>query len=187
MKSKFFLTVFFGVVVAPLIAQVDHDYNVNDREPLASVTLKKDQIPAAVIASVNKKFNKYDKLTWSRFPYALKEYGWVYDVGAQDIVLDRYEVQMKTTTGDDLWALYDSNGDLVETNEISRNVLIPEDIRVKLANSQYKDWRIVGNKEIVRYYHNHDDASVEQHLRITVEKDNVKRSISFNYNSRKDK
>jgi hypothetical protein len=38
----------------------------------------------------------------------------------------------------------------------------------------------VGNKEIIKYYHDNDFTSVEQHVRVTVEKDNVKRSISFN-------
>lgn len=44
-----------------------------------------------------------------------------------------------------------------------------------------KTGKIVGNKEIIRFYHDHDKSSVEQHFRITVEKDNVRRSISFNW------
>jgi hypothetical protein len=187
MKKILSLLVFFGLFVAPLVAQVDHDYNANDRIPVVRTSLSKDQVPAAVLASVNKKFDKLDKLTWSKFPYALKEYGWVYDVGASDIALNHFEVQMKTTNGDELWAVYDANGNLIETNEVSKNIMLPADIQQKIANSQYKDWKIVGNKETVRYYHDQNDASVEQHLRVTVEKDNVKRSISFNYNSKKDK
>jgi hypothetical protein len=51
----------------------------------------------------------------------------------------------------------------------------------KFQNSQYKDWKIVGSKEVIKYYHDHNNSSVEQHFRITVEKDNVKRGISFNW------
>lgn len=165
----------------PLIAQIDHDYNPNDRVPIMNETITKDQVPAAVIKAVNTQFDKNNPLTWSRFPFALKEYGWVYDVGASDIPLNRYEVTMKTNTGNDFWAVYSAKGELVETRELSKDIVIPHYIQEALANSKYKDWTMVGNKEIIKYYHDYDFSSVEQHLRITVEKDNVKRSISFNY------
>jgi hypothetical protein len=79
-------------------------------------------------------------------------------------------------------AIYTPNGDLVETREMSTNVIIPPDIMAEFQKSQYKDWKIVGNREIIRFYHEYNNkSSVEQHFRITVEKDKVKRSISFNY------
>jgi hypothetical protein len=165
----------------PLLAQVDHDYNPNDRVPVVNETITKDQVPAAVLKAVNTQFDKNNPLTWSKFPFALKEYGWVYDEGATDIKLNRYEVTMKTQSGNDLWAVYAANGDLIETNEMSVNVAIPPSVQEELSKSIYKDWTIVGNREIIRYYHDHNDTSVEQHFRITVEKNNVKRSISFNY------
>lgn len=171
----------------PMVGQVDHDHNLNDRVPVVTATISKDQVPEEVLKSVTRQFDKNDVLTWSRFPYALKEYGWVYDVGASDIPLDRFEVTMKTEEGTELWAVYSSKGELIETREMSVNIPVPTDIQKKIANSQYKDWTIVGNKEIIKYYHDHDERRVEQHFRVTVEKDNVKRSISFNYNSKKDK
>jgi hypothetical protein len=167
--------------VLPSLAQVSHDYNPNDREPSINATITKDQIPAAVLKAVNTQFDKDNPLTWSRFPYALKEYGWVYDVGASDVNLDRYEVTMKTGKGNDLWAVYAANGDLIETREALTNVAVPPSVMEALAKSQYKDWKIVGNKEVIRFYHDHNNSSVEQHFRITVENNNVKRSISFNY------
>ena len=164
----------------PLLAQVDHDYNPNDRVPVVNATITKDQVPAVILKAVNTQFDKNNPITWSRFPFALKEYGWVYDVGASDVNLNQYEVTMKTSTGDDLWAVYTANGELVETREVLKNAAISPSIMASLAKSQYKDWAIVGDKEIIRYYHDHDKSSVEQHFRITVEKNNVKRSISFN-------
>jgi hypothetical protein len=166
--------------VMPMIAQVDHDFNPNDKVPVTSQTLTKEQIPAAVMKAVNTQFDKNNPQTWSKFPFALKEYGWVYDVGASSLQLNRFEVTMKTTTGSDLWAVYDVDGNLIETREMSKNINIPRAIQEKLANSQYKDWTVVGSKEIIKYYHDHNAKNVEQHLRLTVEKDNVKRSISFN-------
>ena len=187
MKKILLFVSAWGVFILPLIAQIDHDFNSNDRVPVVNVKITKEQVPAAVLKAVNTQFDKNNQLTWSKFPYALKEYGWVYDVGAADVPLNRYEVTMKTTEGNDLWAVYNAEGQLVETNELSTNILIPQSIMDALSKSQYKDWKIVGNREIIKYYHEHNFSSVEQHLRITVEKDNVKRSISFNYKGNTDK
>lgn len=181
MKKLLFLVLVFSGFVLPILAQVDHDYNVNDRVPLVNATITRDQVPAAVIKAAQTQFDLNNPATWSKFPYALKEYGWVYDVGASDIKLDRYEVQMKTKNGHDLSAVYTDKGELVESRETSKDVALPSNVQLALSNSQYKDWKVVGDKEIIRFYHDHDNASVEQHFRITVEKDNVKRSISFNF------
>jgi hypothetical protein len=174
------LVVLFGFI-APMIAQVDHDFNLNDRVPIVNAKLTKDQVPAVVMKAFNTEFNISDPQTWSRFPFALKEYGWVYDVAASDIPLDRYEVTVKTKSGNDLWAVYDAAGDLIETREASTNVAIPPTVMAAFQKSQYKDWNIVGDKEIIRYFRDRDAKRVDQHFRITVEKDKVRRSISFNY------
>jgi hypothetical protein len=167
--------------IFPLLAQVDHDYNPNDRVPVANATLTKDQIPAAVLKACSTQFDKNNPLTWSKFPYALKEYGWVYDAGASDLNLNRFEVTMKTTAGNDLWAVYTADGNLVETREVYKDVALPVSVQQALAKSNYKDWTVVGNKEVIRFYHDGDNSSVEQHMRVTVQKDNVKRALSFNY------
>jgi hypothetical protein len=174
------LVVLFGFIF-PLLAQVDHDFNLNDRVPLVSAKLAKDQIPAAVLKAFNTQFDQNNPQTWTKFPYALKEYGWVYDVGSSDLTLDRYEVTMKTKGGNDLWAVYDIDGNLIETREASTNVAIPKAVMDSFLKSQYKDWSIVGDKEIIKFYHDHNSKSVEQHFRITVEKGKVRKSISFNY------
>jgi len=182
--KKVFLTGFTLIAfMFPALAQVDHDYNVADREPAISNTIPKSQVPAAIVAAVNAQFDQDNPQTWSKFPFALKEYGWVYDVAAENLQLDRYEVVMKTPKGDDLWAVYTNKGELVETREISKNTTIPPAVMTKFMNSQYKDWKIVGNKEIIRFYHDHvlNKSNVEQHFRITVEKDGSKKSISFNW------
>jgi hypothetical protein len=185
MKKLLVLCLVFSGFLFPLLAQVDHDYNVNDRVPIANVTITKEQVPAAVLKAAQTQFDMGNPMTWSKFPYALKEYGWVYDVGASDIKLDRYEVTMKNKEGHALWAVYSANGDLVESREVSNDVAMPANVQKALQNSQYKDWKVVGDKEIIKYYYDHDKANVEQHFRITVEKDNVKRSISFNFQGSK--
>jgi hypothetical protein len=166
----------------PLLGQIDHDYNTNDRVPIVNTYITKEQVPAAVLKSLDIQFDKDKPQTWSKFPFALKEYGWVYDVGSSDLALNRFEVTLKTKEGDDLWAVYSASGDLIETKEVSKNTVVPAYVMDALARSEYKDWQIVGDKEIIKYYHDHDITKAEQHLRLTLEKDNVKRSVSFNYN-----
>jgi hypothetical protein len=179
MKKLFISGLALIAFVLPSIAQVDHDYNSNDLVPVVDATLTKNQIPAAVLKEASTQFDLSKPQTWAKFPFALKEYGWVYDKGASEVKPDRYEVNLKTLNGSDLSAVYSADGKLIETREMSVNVPIPASVKESLAKSQYKDWEVVGSKEVIRYYH--DKNSVEQHFRVTVQKDNVKRSISFNY------
>ena len=181
MKKFLFSVLALLGLIFPLMAQVDHDFNNNDRDPLINSTITKDQVPAAILKAAQTKFDLNNSATWSKFPYALKEYGWVYDVGASDVKLDRYEVTMKTKEGHELWAVYNAQGELVESREASNAIPMPANVLDALAKSQYKDWKVVGDKEIIKFYHDNDNSGVEQHFRVTVEKDNAKRSISFNY------
>jgi len=168
--------------VFPSIAQVSHDFDPTDREPVVTAKLKKEQVPEQVLKAVNTQFDKNNPLTWSKFPYKLKEYGWVYDVNSPGNNLDSYLVTMKTTDGKDFQAVYTADGSLVESREMSVNVIIPKEVMKELQNSAYKDWNIVGNKEIIKYYRDRNNINVEQHFRITVEKENLKKSISFDWN-----
>jgi hypothetical protein len=179
MKKLIFSCLVILVFALPTIAQVDHDYNPKDLVPVPGPNLSKDQVPASVIKAASIDFNLSKPETWTKFPYALKEYGWVYDKDAADVKPDRYEVSMKATNGDDLYAVYSSDGVLITTREVNNNAPVPASVLEALSKSQYKDWKIVGNKETIKYYH--DKKNVEQHFRVTVEKDNVKRTVSFNY------
>jgi hypothetical protein len=179
MKKLFFAVIIFMALTLNAVAQVDHDYNPNDVTPAEGSKLSINEVPEAVLKAMKTDFALDDPLTWTKFPYALKEYGWVYDKAASGVKPDRYEVSMKTTNGDILFAVYSANGTLISTKETYINSTIPASVKEKLANSIYKDWAVVGTKEIIKYYY--DKNSVDQHFRVTVAKDNVKRTISFNY------
>ena len=181
MKKLLISVLAFTAFVFPLLAQIDHDFNVNDRVPVVNTIITRDQVPAAVIKGAETQLDLNNTATWSKFPYALKEYGWVYDVGASDIKLDRYEVTMKNKEGHDLWAVYSADGQLIESREASNNVAMPLHVQQALAKSQYKDWKVVGDKEIIKYYFDNNKKNVEEHFRLTVEKDGTKKAISFNF------
>jgi hypothetical protein len=180
MKKMLIACFVLAAFVLPLRAQ-DHDFNANDREPVINQKITKEQVPEAVQIAFNNRFDPNVPQTWSKFPYALKEYGWVYDVGASNVKLDRYVVSMKDSKGNDLMAIYNVKGELVETSEITHDGIVPPSVMSEFLNSKYKDWKIVGNKQIINFYHDHNNSSVEQHVRLTVEKDGVKRAISFNW------
>jgi len=183
-KLLIFLMLIPGMLTS-LLAQVDHDYSANDREAVVNETITKDQVPAAVLKAVNIRFDKNNPLTWSRFPYELKEYGWVYDINTKKQPVNHYQVTMKTATGDNFWAIYDAAGNLIQTREVSKNISLPAYVTDALGKSQYKDWKVLTDKEIIKYYHSQDGTDVEQHLRLTLEKNNVKKAVSFNYRASK--
>jgi len=163
----------------PLLAQVDHDYRLNDIIPVESLTLKKDQIPPAIVQAVNKDFSTGQAVTWGKFPYTLENYGWVVNPDAAGEKPDHYEVFIKAKDGSDVYAVYAANGTIIQSRSLYKNIALPAVVKDRLAKSQYKDWTIVGDKEIIKYLN--DEKDVIQHFRVTVEKNNVKRSISFNY------
>lgn len=174
---------FLGLLgfVLPSLAQVSHDYDPNDKEPIVKATITKDQVPEAVLKAASVQFNKDNPGTWSKFPYQLKEYGWVYDVNSTQKDLDHFEVTLKNTKGNVMEAVYNADGSLIQTRERSANVPVPKEVMTELGNSKYKDWAIIGDKEIINYYRDRNNANVERHFRITVEKGKERRSISFNW------
>jgi len=185
MKKLFFASLLLTTFVFRIEAQVDHDVNPNDVVPAPGEKLNNNQVPPVVLKAMLVDFSIDKPETWTKFPYALKEYGWVYDKDAASVRPEHFEVKMKTSDGDDLFAVYSSDGRLIQTREIFLNVDLPVEVKAKLADSQYKDWTIVGNREIIRYYH--DKNAVEQHYRITVAKGETERTISFNYQANANK
>jgi hypothetical protein len=163
----------------PMLAQVDHDHRLDDIVPLEFLTLKKEQIPPAIIKAVSAEYTTGQPLTWGKFPYVLERYGWVVSQNAGGEKPDRYEVMIKAKDGSDLYAVYDPDGTIIESRSLYKNIPLPVNVKNALSKSQYKDWAVVGDREIIRYYKTKKD--IEEHFRVTVEKNNVKRSISFNY------
>jgi hypothetical protein len=169
---------FLGFLI-PTLAQVDHDYNLNEKIPVATLDLKKEQIPLAIIKSVNADFKNGQALTAGKFPFVLENYGWIINKDASDQKPDQYQVYIKAKDGSDIYAIYNPDGKTIQSRAVYKNITIPEAVKLSLAKSQYKDWTVVGDKEIIMYYG--DKSNMLEHFRLTVEKNNVKRSISFNY------
>jgi hypothetical protein len=165
----------------PMIGQSSTNAFNGDNEIVVTAELAKDELPSSIIQAVNVKFDKDDPLTWSKFPHSLKEYGWVYEVGESNQDLSHYVVRMRTSTGDLMWGFYDADGSLSETREISKNIAIPRYILESLYAGPYKDWRIVGNREMINFYHTKDNSIAEQNFKLIIEKDKERKKMAFNY------
>lgn len=163
----------------PLSAQVDHDQQENEIIPVESLTLKKEQIPAAIVKAVNQDFKNGQAFTWGKFPYVLEKHGWIVSRDAVNQKPDHYEVNIKTHDGNEIYAVYAPDGTIIQSRIVRKNAALPPNVLQALEKSQYKGWNIVGDKELIKYYNSKTD--VEEHFRITVEKNNVKKTISFNY------
>jgi len=180
MKKVLVFTVLVALML-PLVAQTENGLDYTSRVPFVSTTIATENLPQSVVDAVNLRFDKDNPLTWSKFPYALKEYGWVYDLGTSDIQLVNFEVTMRTTKGDNLSAVYNAEGELVETRQNSRDVPVPLYIRTALAKGEYKDWKIVGNKEVINYYHGPNYAKADQHFKLKIENGKEKKRLVFDY------
>lgn len=161
----------------PLFSQVDNVIEESEGVPLESLTLKKDQVPKAIVDAVKSDFKSDQPFTYGKFPYVLKKYAWVVDPDAKGKTPDYYEVFIKDQDGSDIWAIYNPEGKIIESKTIRKNGNLPMNIDQKLANSQYKDWKIIGDRELIKYYDNKNN--VEEHVKVTVEKNNMKKNLSF--------
>jgi len=150
--------------------------------PDKGFTLKKSQVPASVLEARNTDFKMNDPVTWTKFPYSLKDYGWEYD--ASDKV-DYYKVSMRAANNKMIYAVYSAKGDLIATKEETTNAELPSYVLESFSKSKYKDWQIIGNKEIIKFYNTKN--SVQQVIRLEIKKGSQVKHINFNYEVKMDK
>jgi hypothetical protein len=179
MKKLILSILAFTGFLFPLLAQVDHDQNENEGIPTESLILKKDQIPESVVKAVNSDFKNEEAFRWGKFPFVLEKYGWVIAKGKENQKPDYYEVEIKVHDGSEIYAIYSPDGTIIQSKTIRKNAALPYSVTQALAKSQYRDWTVVGDKELIKYYNS--KADVEEHFRVTLEKNNVKKTVSFNF------
>ena len=64
MKKLLISILAFSAFIFPLLGQVDHDYNINDRVPIVNTAITKDQVPAAVLKAAQTQFDLSNPVTW---------------------------------------------------------------------------------------------------------------------------
>jgi hypothetical protein len=169
MKKLMFSLMFFLVAYFPIFAQ-----GVSEEVPVESLTLKKGNLPPAVIKAADELFKGSTQIKWGVFPYELKDYGWVVNKDYNDPI-DHYEINLKTTKGADIYAVFESTGELIRYRMIDKNTALPQSIQNAIAKTEYKDWKITGDTEIITS----NQKKVAEHYTVRLEKGNQKKTLYY--------
>ena len=171
MKKLLFPVLLFLVYMFPLMAQ---DLSQSEPVPEESLTLKKGNIPQAVIKSAEQLFQGNTQIKWGVFPYELKDLGWVVNKEYNEPI-NHYEILFKAKDGSDIYAVFESTGELIRSKIINRNAPVPKPILTTLQKSEYKDWKIVGDVMLIK----NNQKKVIEHYTVKLEKGNMKKTLHF--------
>lgn len=167
-KLLFFIAVLFGFMF-PILAQ-----DMAVEEPLESLTLKKGNIPEPVQKAAEQLFEGNTQVAWGAFPYELKDYGWSANKEFNEPI-DHYEIRFKAKDGSDIFAVFESTGELIKCKIINKDATVPVKIRSAIANSEYKDWKITGDIMQIKS----TQKKVQEHFVITLVKDKMRKTLYY--------
>ncbi len=169
------LVIFFCLY--PVFPQeLDPEDEPAEEAPVATLILKKDQIPTEVQKSAGKDFTYGVPVQWSNFPYLFQKYGWtVVTEGSEDVKPDRYAVTIKTKGGGTFDAVYTANGKLLRSREILKDGPLPQVVETSLNESKYKNWKVFADKELIRDFENQG----LKHYVVKVKNGNEKKALYF--------
>jgi len=166
--KKSILLLGFVVLAFPVLAQMSEDMSQD------FLVLKKGNIPIPVQAAAQKLFEGDTQVAWGTFPYELKKYGWVIDKNYNEPI-DHYEVKFIGNDGSDIYAVFESTGELISTKIINKNAPVPPAIVKAISDGKYKDWQIVGDVEHIK----NTQKKVVEHYAVTVKKGDMTKQLYF--------
>lgn len=170
MKRLFFLLLGFMVLTFPILAQEV----VSEEMPAELLTLKKGNIPAPVLKAAEKLFEGSSQIGWGVFPYELKNYGWAVDKDFNGPI-EHYEIQFKGKDGSDIYAVFESTGELISDRIIHKNAPVPAAIMKSIEKSEYKNWKLAGDVELIR----NTQKKVVEHYAVKLTDGNKKKTLYF--------
>jgi hypothetical protein len=173
MKKSLLTVFFFLAALFPTFAQME----VNEDVPIETLTLKKGNIPPAILKAADEIFKGNTQVQWGVFPYELKDYGWVVNK-EYDSPIDHYEILMKTKDGTDVFAVFESTGELIRYRSVNKNAAIPAKVLAAVAKTQYKDWKVVGGSEVVK----NNQKKVVEHYTVKLENGTQKKNLYYTVN-----
>jgi len=169
MKKLIFSLMFFLAAFFPVLAQ-----QVSEEVPEESLTLKKGNIPPAIIKAAQDLFQGSTQIKWGVFPYELKDYGWVVNKDYNEPI-DHYEIYLKTKNGSDVFAVFESTGELIRYRLIDKNAVLPAPVLKAISKTEYKDWKIVGDTEKVTS----KQKNVTEHYIVRLEKGGQRKTLYY--------
>lgn len=166
MKKLVVFFMFFLTAIFPVLAQ--------DEVQVESLTLKKGNIPPAVIKAADEMFKGSTQIKWGSFPFELKDYGWEVNSDYNEPI-DHYEIFMKAADGSDVYAVFESTGELIRYRSINKNAALPSAILKAIEKSEYKDWKIAGDTEKIR----DNQKKIVEHYAVKLEKGGQKKTLYY--------
>jgi hypothetical protein len=151
--------------ILPILAQ---------EEPIEMLTLKKGNIPAPVLKAAEQLFEGNTQVGWGAFPYELKDYGWQVN-GDYDEPIDHYEIKFKGKDGSDIWAIFESTGELIKCKIINKDSPIPKQVLASIVKSEYKDWKVVSDVMQIKS----SQKKVDEHYALKIEKGGMKKTLIY--------
>jgi hypothetical protein len=168
-KLLFFVSAFLAFSISILAQE-----SVSEEVPVENLILKKGNIPPQIIKSAEQLFQGNTQVAWGVFPYELKGYGWNVNKDYNDPI-NHYEIQIKGKDGSDIYAVFESTGELISCKIINKNSPPPKVILDAIAKGEYKDWKITGDVMKIK---NTQKKTVE-HYAVKLEKGNMKKTLYF--------
>jgi hypothetical protein len=169
MKRSFFLVMMILGLSYTMLAQ-----SLKEEEPVESLSLRKGNIPPAVQKAADELFHGNTQIAWGSFPYELKDYGWSVNSDYDDPI-DHYEIQLKSKDGSDIFAVFESTGELIKCKIINKNAPMPSQIINSLAKSEFKDWKVVGDVMQIKS----TQKKVDEHYAVKIEKDKIRKTLYY--------
>jgi hypothetical protein len=170
MKKSLFLLLGFLALTFPILAQEV----VSEEVPAEQLTLKKGNIPAPVAKAAEQLFEGSTQIAWGAFPYELKNYGWAVNKEYNEPI-DHYEIQFKGKDGSDIYAVFESTGELISDRIVHKNAPVPAAIMKSIENSEYKNWKITGDVELIK----NTQKKVVEHYAVKLTNGNKKKTLYF--------
>ena len=168
MKKLLFLILGMLVLTFPILAQE------SEQVPEEFLTLKKGNIPPAVIKAAEQLFQGNTQVAWGAFPYELKNYGWVVNKDYNEPI-NHYEIQFKAKDGSDVFSVFESTGELISSRIINKQAPVPPAILKAIEGGENKDWKIVGDVMKIK----HNQKNTVEHYAVTLSKGNMKKVLYF--------
>lgn len=169
MKKLMLFLMFFLVLFFPVIAQ-----EVTEDVPEEVLTLKKGNIPPAVLKAADEFFKGATQVKWGVFPNELKNYGWVKDTEYNEPI-NHYEICMRSANGSSVDAIFESTGELIRYRTVTKNSAPPQTIMKAIASGPYKDWTVVKDTEVIKDY----QKKIAEHYAVKLEKGNQKKTLYY--------
>lgn len=169
MKKSLVLLALFLLSGLSLLAQM-----VSEDVLVENLTLKKGNLPPIVLKAAEELFKGNTQISWGVFPYELKDYGWIKNQNYNDPI-DHYEIHMHSDDGSEIYAVFESTGELIRYRLSRKNKTLPPAILNAISKSEYKDWKIIEDTELIRS----SQKKVTDHYSVKLMKDNDKKTLYF--------